>query len=197
MYDVFDSWDELAADPSSSTSTLVGGGSSSSGSNNDTSNDEEASSLSSSSSGNSNNIQSVGRDVISSACLLRASAALRTKIRSRGGDEVYEWERWLRRELWLRNSNQQVSLQEQQKQKQDEEKNVQVEQVQKRQQKPWQGKDFFHKEIQPASISRIKKLRLFGVKNQNIFFQNLSKLYAHPGHGWLVPPLPFLSFNQQ
>ena len=93
MYDVFDSWDELAADPSSSTSTLVGGGSSSSGSNNDTSNDEEASSLSSSSSGNSNNIQSVGRDVISSACLLSASAAIRTKIRSRGGDEVYEWER--------------------------------------------------------------------------------------------------------
>ena len=129
MYDVFDSWDELAAEPSSSS--LVG--SSSSSGSNDTS----------SSSGNMSNIKSVGRDVISAACLLRASAKLRTKIRSRGGDEVYEWERWLRQELWLRNNNQQ-------QQKQDEEKG-QVEQVQ-----PWQGKDFFHKEIQPASIALYK-----------------------------------------
>ena len=66
MYDTFDSWDGLAAEPTSKE----GGG-----------------------------ITSVGRDIISSACLLRASAALRTKIRSRGGDEVYEWERWLRQEL--------------------------------------------------------------------------------------------------
>jgi len=86
-------------------------------------------------------IKSVGRDIIASACLLRASAALRTKIRSRGGDEVYEWERWLRQELWLQNKR----LAQQQPPQQE------GDQVQ-----PWQGKDFFIEEIEPSSIALYK-----------------------------------------
>ncbi|KAL7449368.1 hypothetical protein ACHAWC_001433, partial [Mediolabrus comicus] len=65
MYETFDQWDELAAEPSAITSTST-----------------EPSDTS--------KPIAVGRDIISSACLLRASASLRTKIRSRGGDEVYE-----------------------------------------------------------------------------------------------------------
>ena len=121
MCDTFDRRDTLAAQPSSSDDD---------GSNDATS---DAGALFGSS------IKSVGRDTVSSACNLRASAALRTKIRSRSGDEVYEWERWLRRELlWLRN-NQQLP---QEKKDQPEE--------------AWQGKDFFADEIEPASIALYK-----------------------------------------
>jgi len=89
-------------------------------------------------------VKSVGRDIIASACLLRASAALRTKIRSRGGDEVYEWERWLRQELWLQNKR----LAQQQPQQEEIDSQDQVQ--------PWQGKDFFLEEIEPSSIALYK-----------------------------------------
>ncbi len=121
MYETFDQWDELAAEPSAITSTSTGDGSSS-----DTSKPI-----------------AVGRDIISSACLLRASASLRTKIRSRGGDEVYEWERWLRQELWLQNQLLQQNLDDAASSSQQ-------------QQQPWQGKDFFAKKIQPAAIALYK-----------------------------------------
>lgn len=117
MYQTFDEWDALAAEPS--TSILNGEAST-----------EESSKTT-----------AVGRDTISSACLLRASAALRTKIRSRGGDEVYEWERWLRQELWLENHR--LSHQQQQKKSKQTQSDVQ----------PWQGKDFFTREIEPAAIA--------------------------------------------
>jgi len=106
MYRTFDEWEELAADPSKSNGDSSG------------------------------QIKSVGRNIISSACLLRASAALRAKIRSRGGDEVYEWERWLRMELWQH--NQQLSA--------------------GRDQLPseWQGNHFFSERIKPASIALYK-----------------------------------------
>lgn len=123
MYETFDQWDELAAEPSAITSTSTTDGSSS-----DTSKP-----------------MAVGRDIISSACLLRASASLRTKIRSRGGDEVYEWERWLRQELWLQNQLLQ--------QKSDD---AASSSSQQQQQQPWQGKDFFTKKIQPAAIALYK-----------------------------------------
>jgi hypothetical protein len=126
MYQTFDQWDELAAEPSATIT-------SSSSSTSITTDEASSSSLGESSS----KPIAVGRDIISSACLLRASAALRTKIRSRGGDEVYEWERWLRQELWLQN---QLLAQQQEKSKSEV------------QQQPWQGKDFFVKKIQPASI---------------------------------------------
>jgi len=116
MYQTFDQWDELAAEPAAAISSSI-------------TNDSSSSSLS--------KPIAVGRDIISSACLLRASAALRTKIRSRGGDEVYEWERWLRQELWLQ--NQLLAKQH--------EKSKSTTPLQ-----PWQGKDFFAKKIQPASI---------------------------------------------
>ena len=128
MYDTFDLWDSLAAEPSLSSSSTATSDSSSNAA-------DDASSSSSSS-----NIKSVGRDIISSACLLRASAALRTKIRSRGGDEVYEWERWLRQELWLQNQR----LSQVQQQGKDE------------QMQTWQGKDLFTTEIEPASIALYK-----------------------------------------
>ena len=83
--------------------------------------------------GSSEEVTSVGRDIVSAACLLRASAALRTKIRSRGGDEVYDWERWLREELWRQ--NQRMS-----------------EEGGEPSSKPWQGKDFFSASLAPASI---------------------------------------------
>lgn len=83
--------------------------------------------------GSSEEVTSVGRDIVSAACLLRASAALRTKIRSRGGDEVYDWERWLREELWRQN------------QRMSEEAGEPASQ-------PWQGKDFFSASLAPASI---------------------------------------------
>ena len=120
MYQTFDQWDELAAEPATSTTT--------------------SSSESSSSPSLSFKPIAVGRDIITSACLLRASAALRTKIRSRGGDEVYEWERWLRQELWLQN---QLLA----KKQQDDDKSKSTDPLQ-----PWQGKDFFANKIQPASI---------------------------------------------
>ncbi len=120
MYETFDQWDELAAEPSAITSTSTGDSSS------DTSKP-----------------MAVGRDIISSACLLRASASLRTKIRSRGGDEVYEWERWLRQELWLQNQLLQQNLDDTASSSQQ-------------QQQPWQGKDFFAKKIQPAAIALYK-----------------------------------------
>ncbi|KAL7547251.1 hypothetical protein ACHAWF_010573 [Thalassiosira exigua] len=103
MYQTFDQWDTLAAQPSASSSE-----------------DQEGS-----------GIKSVGRDVISAACILRASASLRAKIRSRGGDEVYEWERWLRNELWLQNQKQPSK-------------------------ELFQGKDFFANSIEPASIALYK-----------------------------------------
>ena len=83
--------------------------------------------------GSSEEVTSVGRDIVSAACLLRASAALRTKIRSRGGDEVYDWERWLREELWRQN------------QRMSEESGEPTSE-------PWQGKDFFSASLAPASI---------------------------------------------
>ena len=70
MYRTFDHWDVLAADLPKKADGTNG-------------------TLTSSTITNVK-IQSVGRDVLSSACLLRASAALRTKIRSsreRGGGE--------------------------------------------------------------------------------------------------------------
>ena len=70
-----------------------------------------------------------GRSVVSSACVLRASAALRTRVRGRGGDEVAEWERWLRRELWERNRGR------------------------PRSEGNWQGKDFFAEEVEPAALA--------------------------------------------
>ncbi|KAL7491328.1 hypothetical protein ACHAWT_000730 [Skeletonema menzelii] len=128
MYQTFDQWDELAAEPTTSIS------SSSSSITNDSSSSPP--SLSSS------KPIAVGRDIITSACLLRASAALRTKIRSRGGDEVYEWERWLRQELWLQNQ-----LLAKKQQQQDNNSKSTTDPLQ-----PWQGKDFFANKIQPASI---------------------------------------------
>lgn len=115
MYETFDQWDDLAAEPTAAISSSSDAASSSS--------------LSKS--------VAVGRDIITSVCLLRASAALRTKIRSRGGDEVYEWERWLRQELWLQN---QLLAKQQEKSKSTTPL------------PPWQGKDFFAKKIQPAAI---------------------------------------------
>lgn len=132
MYQTFDLWDALAAEPSSSSSasssvsTVAVNGSDVAGS----------------------SIKSVGRDIISSACLLRASAALRTKIRSRGGgDEVYAWERWLRQELWLQNQR----LSQPEEQQSDAATTANPAALQ-----PWQGKDFFVKEIEPASIALYK-----------------------------------------
>lgn len=110
MYLTFDSWDILAAEPAKIKED-------------GTSDDLAASSKA----------HSVGRDVLTSSCLLRASAALRTKIRSSrdrgGGDEVYEWERWLRRQLLLKNSQGKTE---------------------------WQGKDFFVEEIEPSAIALYK-----------------------------------------
>lgn len=113
MYQTFDQWDDLAAEPTAAISSSSDAASSSS------------------------KPAAVGRDIITSVCLLRASAALRTKIRSRGGDEVYEWERWLRQELWLQN---QLLAKQQEKSKSTTPL------------PPWQGKDFFAEKIQPAAI---------------------------------------------
>jgi hypothetical protein len=129
MYRTFDLWDALATEPMISS----GGGT--------TMDDDDPAATSVVGA-----IESVGRDVLSSACLLRASASLRTKIRSSrdrgGGDEVYEWERWLRRRLYIRND---ASHNEQ---RQSEEQPQQV--------PSWQGKDFFVEEIAPASIALYK-----------------------------------------
>ncbi|KAL3807270.1 LOW QUALITY PROTEIN: hypothetical protein ACHAXA_004086 [Cyclostephanos tholiformis] len=132
MYRTFDSWDALASEPVMST-----GG---------TTRDDSAPAAIVGA------IGSVGRDVLSSACLLRASASLRTKIRSSrdrgGGDEVYEWERWLRRQLYMRND---VSHNEVRQSDDDS-----AEQQQRQQLPSWQGKDFFVEEIAPASIALYK-----------------------------------------
>jgi len=130
MYQTFDRWDALAAEPSSVTS-----GSSS------------VSSMDGADPAGSS-IKSVGRDIISSACVLRASAALRMKIRSRGGgDEVYAWERWLRQELWSQNQRLSQPREEQQSDSATTTKPAL---------QPWQGKDFFVEEIEPASIALYK-----------------------------------------
>lgn len=118
MYQTFDQWDELAAEPTTAAAI---------------------SSSSSDMTSSSSKSVAVGRDIITSVCLLRASAALRTKIRSRGGDEVYEWERWLRQELWLQNQ-----LLAKQQQEEKSKSNTPL--------PPWQGKDFFAEKIQPAAI---------------------------------------------
>jgi hypothetical protein len=114
MYQTFDRWDSLAAEPS-----IVAIGENSLQSSEQT-------------------VTPVGRDIMAAACLLRSSAALRTKIRSGGGDEVYEWERWLRHALWLQNQK----LAEGQPTKEGGSM-----------QTSWQGKDFFSKEIEPASLA--------------------------------------------
>ena len=85
-------------------------------------------------------ISSVGRETIAAACVLRASAILRTKIRSGGGDEVYEWERWLRHVLWVQNQKLAgINGTNGESTKQS-----------------WQGKDFFAECIQPASVALFK-----------------------------------------
>ena len=109
MYETFDLWDELAADP---VTPLPG-----------------------------TSVAAVGRDVVAAACVLRASAALRTKIRTRGGDEVYDLERWIRHEVWRRNQQPPPSR-------------LPVDPG--KEQQPWQGKDFFIEEVQPASIALYK-----------------------------------------
>lgn len=119
MYQTFDRWDTLAAEP---TVEING--------------DSAPSSAGESSS--SESIMPVGRDTIAAACLLRASASLRTKIRSGGGDEVYEWERWLRHVLWVQNQK------------------LTEGQGDTGTQQSWQGKDFMTKEIEPASIALYK-----------------------------------------
>jgi len=133
MYQTFDRWDALAAEPRTDSDPSP-----------DSSSKEETETDTSSS---ATTIKSVGRDMISSACLLRASAALRAKIRSRGGDEVFDWERWLRQELWLQ--NQRLTQQQQQH-------NQSQQQVDSAKRQPWQGKDFFIEEIEPASIALYK-----------------------------------------
>ncbi len=132
MYRTFDAWDVLAAENgSASTATSR------------RANDEE-----------DGNEASVGREILSSACLLRASAALRTKIRSSrdrgGGDEVYELERWLRHEVWVRNK----SLRSSSSPSSSSSSTAQVET--KQQHEYWQGKDFFVEEIEPASMALYK-----------------------------------------
>jgi hypothetical protein len=72
---------------------------------------------------------------VAAACVLRAGAALRTKIRTRGGDEVYDWERWLRQELWRKNQPPPQSTEPEQ------------------QPQPWQGRDFFVEEVRPAAVA--------------------------------------------
>ena len=135
MYRTFDSWDALASEPPSPSST----GGTRDGANGD--DPVTAAAVV----GDGATVRPVGRDVLSSACLLRASAALRTRIRSSrdrgGGDEVYEWERWLRRKLFAHQSQ----MEEQQQQQQ-----------QQQQVPSWQGKDFFVEEIVPASIALYK-----------------------------------------
>jgi len=118
MYRTFDRWDALAAEPK-----VLRSGSADS------------------TNGDKTSVKSVGRDIVSSACLLRASAALRTKIRSRGGgDEVYAWERWLRQELWSQN----------QRLEQSDYVGTAATTT------TWQGKDFFADKIEPASIALYK-----------------------------------------
>ncbi|KAL9183212.1 hypothetical protein ACHAXT_004999 [Thalassiosira profunda] len=134
MYDTFDKWDALAAEPSPSLSPAtpaVNGA------------DPEITTP-------------VGRDIVAAACLLRASAALRAKIRSRGGDEVFEWERWIRRELWQQN----------QRPPEDGDKS-------KEEPTPWQGKDFFVEEVAPASVA-LYKFRL-GKWDEFAFFNKTGK----------------------
>lgn len=139
MYAAFDRWDALAVEPSSSSSSSSSVSSASMNGSGDASDNSDSSS-----------IKSVGRDIISSTCNLRASAALRTKIRSRGGDEVYEWERWLRQELWLQ--NQRLSQEEEGAQKKQSPSDPASAPLLQ----PWQGQDFFGEEIEPASIALYK-----------------------------------------
>ncbi len=143
MYRTFDAWDVLAAEnrpaianPNSETATIV-------------KDDDDAAAATTIASRMV--IKSVGRETLSSACILRASAALRTKIRSSrdrgGGDEVYELERWLRHELTVRNNQRPPSLTTAQIKEKD---------TMKEQPQYWQGKDFFWGEIEPASIALFK-----------------------------------------
>jgi len=122
MYQTFDRWDTLSAEPS----TIV------------VNNENLQQSAEDASS--SEFISSVGRETIAAACVLRASAILRTKIRSGGGDEVYEWERWLRHVLWVQN------------QKLADINGTNGESAKQ----SWQGKDFFAECIQPASVALFK-----------------------------------------
>lgn len=122
MYQTFDRWDTLSAEPS----TIV------------VNNENLQQSAEDASS--SEFISSVGRETIAAACVLRASATLRTKIRSGGGDEVYEWERWLRHVLWVQN------------QKLADINGTNGESTKQ----SWQGKDFFAECIQPASVALFK-----------------------------------------
>ena len=139
MYQTFDRWDALAAEPSIDI------------------NGASSQSLSEDSSSSESSIKQVGRDTIAAACLLRASASLRTKIRSGGGDEVYEWERWLRHVLWVEN------------QKLTEGKDNGTTQ------QSWQGKDFLAQEIEPASIA-LHKFRMGQWEEFNFLSSKMTKL---------------------
>ncbi len=144
MYRTFDAWDVLAAEDGpaiastkSESAALV-------------KDDDDAAAVATTTTSRMV-IKSVGRETLSSACILRASAALRTKIRSSrdrgGGDEVYELERWLRHVLTVRNDQRPSSLMT----AQIKEKDTMMEQP-----RYWQGKDFFWGEIEPASIALYK-----------------------------------------
>ena len=140
MYQTFDCWDALAAEPS-----IELNGATAQSSTDDDSLPSES------------RIKQVGRDTIAAACLLRASAALRTKIRSGGGDEVYEWERWLRHVLWVQN------------QKLAESNNGGTTQ------QSWQGKDFLAQEIEPASVA-LHKFRMGQWEEFNFLATKMTKL---------------------
>jgi hypothetical protein len=144
MYRTFDAWDVLAAEnrpaianPDSESATIV--------------KDDDDDAAVATTTASRMVIKSVGRETLSSACILRASAALRSKIRSSrdrgGGDEVYELERWLRHELTVRNNQRPSSLMTEQMEEKD---------TMKEQPQYWQGKDFFLGEIEPASIALYK-----------------------------------------
>jgi hypothetical protein len=154
MYQTFDRWDALAAEPAIGANIDI-----------PPSEDDLSS---------SQPIIPVGRDTIAAACLLRASASLRTKIRSGGGDEVYEWERWLRQVLWIENqklakvqgTNGESTLQS------------------------WQGKDFLAKEIEPASIA-LHKFRT-GQWDEFDFLETKGKKLAKEKRNIIISQLNFL-----
>lgn len=162
MYQTFDQWDELAAEPSAAASIT--------------------SSSTSIIPSSSSKLIAVGRDIISSACLLRASASLRSKIRSRGGDEVYEWERWLRQELWLQNQ----LLQQHETSSQSEAATTTATTLQ-----PWQGKDFFAKKIQPASIV-LYKFRTRQWDEFEFLSKDVNKKMTKKERSFIIARLDFL-----
>ena len=94
---------------------------------------------------------------------------------------MYEWERWLRQELWLQN---QLLSKQQQQQDGGTTTSAMIQQ-------PWQGRDFFAQKIEPAAIA-LYKFRTRQWDEFSFLSKNVNKKMTRKARSIVIARLDFL-----